>query len=256
MSAAARAEAGPGHRQVFVPLVAGLAALSWLALWWLGTSPAGAWLDHHEAAAGGLAVFTVAVAGWVLMTTAMMLPTTLPLVRLFARVTAAKRDQAVLVGLLLGGYVAVWTGFGVAALLGDRGLHALVERVAWLHDRSWSVTAGTLAVAGAYQFSALKYRCLDQCRSPFMFVAQRWTGRDERYRAFRIGVDHGVFCVGCCWSLMLVLFAIGMSNPAWMLGAGAVMAVEKNMAWGRRLSAPLGAAFAVAALAVVVSNLS
>jgi predicted metal-binding membrane protein len=249
------AQARLADRHLFVPLVAILAALSWLALWSLGASHAGAYLHHAEVARAGIVGLVIAVVGWVLMTAAMMLPTTVPLVRLFERVTVKHPERVTLMGLLLSGYLLVWTTFGLAVYLGDLGVHALVERTAWLDSHAWSITATTVAGAGAYQFSKLKYRCLDQCRSPLMFVTERWTGRDERARSFRIGIDHGIFCVGCCWFLMLVLFAVGVGNHAWMFGAGALMAVEKNLPCGRRLSTPLGIALIVSALVLLLRNL-
>jgi predicted metal-binding membrane protein len=97
-----------------------------------------------------------------------------------------------------------------------------------------------LLLAGAYQFTPLKYLCLDKCRSPFSFIAEHWRGRGEQAQAFLLGVHHARFCVGCCWMLMLLSFAVGVGNLGWMLGLGAIMAVEKNLPWGRRLSAPLG----------------
>jgi predicted metal-binding membrane protein len=73
------------------------------------------------------------------------------------------------------------------------------------------------------------------------FIASRWQGGNEHMQALRIGVEHGIFCVGCCWSLMLLMFLVGSGNLGWMLLIGAVMAMEKNFPWGRRISAPLGA---------------
>ncbi len=73
------------------------------------------------------------------------------------------------------------------------------------------------------------------------FVTEHWRGSRERSRSFLLGAHHGLFCVGCCWSLMLVMFAVGLGSLGWMLALGAVMAVEKNVSWGRKLSAPLGA---------------
>jgi predicted metal-binding membrane protein len=96
-------------------------------------------------------------------------------------------------------------------------------------------------LAGLYQFTPLKYQCLDKCRSPLSFIMGHWQGSHEQAQAFRLGVHHGIFCIGCCWSLMLLMFVVGMANIGWMLALGIVMAVEKNMPWGRRLSAPLGA---------------
>lgn len=102
------------------------------------------------------------------------------------------------------------------------------------------MSARTAGLAGVYQFTPLKNRCLEKCRSPLSFVVEHWQGRNDRRHAFRLGVDHGLFCVGCCWALMLLMFVTGLGNLAWMFLLAAVMAVEKNVAWGRRLSAPLG----------------
>jgi len=99
-----------------------------------------------------------------------------------------------------------------------------------------------LLLAGAYQFTPLKYRCLEKCRSPLSFVIEHWQGRNHRQQAFRLGFDHGLFCVGCCWALMLLMFVVGTTNLGWMLILAAVMALEKNTRWGRMLSAPLGMA--------------
>jgi predicted metal-binding membrane protein len=106
-------------------------------------------------------------------------------------------------------------------------------------------------VAGAYQFSPLMYRCLDECRSPLGFILNRWQGRAERQEAFRLGVAHGLFCIGCCWSLMLIMFGIGLGSLAWMLALGAVTALEKNVSWGRRVVRPLGVVLVLAGLLVL-----
>jgi predicted metal-binding membrane protein len=111
-----------------------------------------------------------------------------------------------------------------------------------------------LAVAGVFQFSPLKYRCLDKCRTPLSFVQQHWRGRNERRNAWLLGLHHGAFCVGCCWALMLLMFAVGTGSVGWMLAMGVVMAVEKNLPWGRWLSAPLGAALLAAAVVILVQH--
>ena len=98
--------------------------------------------------------------------TVAMLPTSLPLVALFYAFCSARADRLRLAVVLVGGYVAVWTAFGLAVHLGDRNVHELVHRSAWLEANAWVIGAGTVLLAGAYQFSALKYRCLEECRSP------------------------------------------------------------------------------------------
>jgi len=104
--------------------------------------------------------------------------------------------------------------------------------------------------------SALKYRCLDKCRSPLNFIVGHWQGGHEQAQAFKLGVNHGIFCLGCCWSLMLLMFAIGVGNIGWMLALGTVMAVEKNMPWGRRLSGPLGIVLLGSAVYLIGSGLT
>jgi predicted metal-binding membrane protein len=100
-------------------------------------------------------------------------------------------------------------------------------------------------LGGAFQFSPLKHACLKKCRSPFSFVIEHWRGRRERWQALSLCIGHGIFCVGCCWALMLLMFAVGAGNLIWMLILALLMAVEKNIRWGRRLSAPIGTALLV-----------
>lgn len=245
-------------QRVFWPLLVGLIGMAWLALWLWGQSPYGRFLSHHslDEARGGGVLLLVFVLGWTFMVVAMMLPTSLPLVALYRRVVQGRPDRTRLTLLLLLGYLAVWTAFGALVYPGDAALHGLLERVLWLGANAWILGAGTLLLAGLYQFTPLKARCLEQCRSPFSFIAEHWRGRGEAGQAFRLGVHHGLFCVGCCWSLMLLMFAVGVGSLGWLLALGALMAVEKNLPWGRRLSVPLGAGLlgwggAVAAVALL-----
>ena len=110
-------------------------------------------------------------------------------------------------------------------------------------------------LAGIYQFTPLKYHCLDKCRSPMGFVMGHWRGNHEWRQALRLGLDHGIFCLGCCWSLMLLMFVVGTGNIGWMLVLGMAMGVEKNMPWGRRLSAPLGVVLLASSGAIIAHGL-
>jgi predicted metal-binding membrane protein len=244
-------------RRPFGLFFGGLIGLAWvtLALW--GQSPYARYLSHHdlEHVRGGGLLLLVFVAGWVAMLLAMMLPTTLPLVAMFNRLTIARPDRPRLLGLLLIGYLSVWIMFGMLIYLGDSVLHEAVARSEWLAEHAAALGAVTLVLAGAYQFTPLKYHCLEKCRSPFSFITQHWRGRDEAGQAFLLGIHHGVFCVGCCWTLMLLMFAVGVGNFGWMLVLGAVMASEKNLTWGRRLSAPLGVVLLAWGLALLVGLL-
>ena len=259
-----------GTRDWLVPIMILLIGTAWSALLLWEQSPYGRYLDHGQWTAIGLAARIcrivpagdlllpglLYVGGWLLMASAMMLPTALPLLRLFDRLVAGRPDRSLLVALLIAGYLLAWAAFGVAAHLLDAALHEAVQRFGWLADHGWIPGAAILAIAGAFQFSRLKYRCLDKCRTPFSFIAQHWRGPAPRRAAFRLGLHHGAFCVGCCWAIMLLMFVVGTGSVGWMLILGAIMAVEKNVRWGAHLSRPLGVALLAWAGTVVAANLA
>jgi predicted metal-binding membrane protein len=231
----------------------GLVLLAWLTLTLWEGSPYAAWLGH----AGGVGPLPLEAAlfavGWVLMIVAMMLPSSIPLVVTFAALVRRRSHSRRLVGLLLLGYLIVWGAFGLAAWIADRGIHAAVDALPWLAEHPQLIIATTLAVAGLWQFSPLRDRCLDECRSPLGFVVSRWRGASARSEALRMGIAHGAFCVGCCWSLMLVMFGVGLASASAMLVLGAITAVEKNLPWGRRLTHPLGIVLILVAVYAVAS---
>jgi predicted metal-binding membrane protein len=239
-------------RGILIALLIGLAGTAWAVLLVWDASPYGRYLRHDTPTGLGtpteLGLF---VLGWTVMIVAMMLPTAIPLLVTFRAIVGRRPHPGELLTLAILGYLAVWTMVGLVAWIGDRGIHATVDAVPLLSTHPQLVLVATYVVAGLYQFSPLKYRCLDECRSPLGFVLNRWKGRAERTEAFRMGLAHGLFCVGCCWSLMLVMFAVGLGSLGWMLVIGAITAVEKNVAWGRRLSHPLGVVLLVCALAVL-----
>lgn len=218
--------------------------LAWAVLRVWGTSPFAGLLSHRDVGAGGLAPavgLAIFVLAWTLMTVAMMLPTTLPLVNLFHTVVRHRPDGGRLIVRLILGYLAVWLLFGVAAYLGAVVLHAVIEGVPGLAAAVGGIGAALLLVAGLYQFTPLKHMCLEKCRSPYSFLAEHWHGQAAK-DALRLGLRHGLFCMGCCWTLMLLMFLIGGANIGWMLGLGAVMAAERTTRWGRRLAPAVGAA--------------
>lgn len=231
--------------RLFIGVVGTLVVLSWIALVLWSWSPYSRFLSHEGvgevAAFSGdyAALFVVFVAGWTLMTVAMMLPTSLPLLAFFQSLVRVRRDRLSLVALLVTGYLSVWIAFAMVVHAGDQGIHAAVERSGLLEENVWMIPAATFVVAGLYQFSSLKYSCLTVCRSPVAFVMQSWRGSARR-DAFRLGLHHGLVCAGCCWALMLLMFAVGVGSIAWMLALSAVIATEKNASWGRRVSSPLG----------------
>jgi predicted metal-binding membrane protein len=250
--------------------MAGLTGAAWLALWLWSASPYGRYLDHGGwTDVGALAALCRAVpegeivipavlyaTGWVLMIAAMMLPTTFPILGLFRRMTTHRPDGHQLLACVAAGYLVAWLGFGLAAHGLDWGVHAAGSRVSWLTRNGWVVGAATILAAGLFQFSALKYRCLEKCHTPLGFILARWHGIHPAGEALRIGFDHGLFCVGCCWALMLLMFVVGTGSLGWMLALAAVMAVEKNLPGGKRLRTPLGVALIAWAAGILAVNLT
>jgi predicted metal-binding membrane protein len=211
-------------------------------------------LLHHDGLIEGstriwiaLPVFLLA---WQVMLAAMMLPSSLPLVRLFARASARQpRPRAAMAGFL-GGYALVWGTFGALAFVFDIGVHATVDSSPWLRDHDWILGAGVLAVAGAFQFSSLKYACLDKCRHPAQFLMRFY----ERGAAggLRLGLRHGAFCLGCCWALMLVMFSVGVASLVAMAVLTGLMVYEKTQPRGREAVPVVGVAMVATALVVGV----
>jgi predicted metal-binding membrane protein len=205
-----------------------------------------------DAGAGGslLLSFGLFLVAWILMTAAMMLPTALPMVLTFARLVQARPDGTRRVTFFVLGYLAAWVGFGAVAYNLDLQIHAAVHLSAFLASHTELISGGVLLVAGVYQFAPLKARCLRQCRSALGFLMDSW--RDGLSGAWRMGLRHGLFCVGCCWALMLVMFALGMSQLSWMLGLTLLMFVEKVARRGEMIGHGAGVLFVLASLATLV----
>jgi len=199
------------------------------------------------------ASLALAFAMWCAMALAMMLPTAGPMIMTYADLAATaaeKGEPAASPAVLTAGYVAVW----LAAAFALAALQALLAGFGLL-DNLLSVASPLFAgalflVAGAYQFSALKHACVTQCQRPFPFFFAHWTA-DPR-GVFRLGVTQGLYCLGCCWAMMLLMFAIGVMSVFWMAMLGAVMATEK-VTTTTRFSRALGALFCLIGLAIIVS---
>lgn len=243
------------HHTLLALCIVVLTAGAWGALWMLDSPSQGFSHHHHHhvsSAASSEFAPLLFIGGWTLMTIAMMLPTSLPVLMVFSSIIRQRRNRTLLISLVVLGYLFVWTFFGGVVYLGILGLQSLAASSSWLVHYSWASAPALLIVAGAFQFAPLKYRCLDKCRSPFSFVMSHWGGKRERLQALRLGVDHGIFCVGCCWALMLLMFIVGIGSLLWMMILAVVMGVEKNVSWGRRLSAPLGVVLLLAAVTLLV----
>lgn len=189
---------------------------------------------------------------WWVMMVAMMLPSAAPAILLYIRASAAAPDVTPAAGSFLSGYLAIWGVFAAAA----SGLQFLLEHEGlvspmWLRSESTWFTAGMLLVTGAYQLSPAKAACLRQCRNPAQFISRYF--RQGSLGAWRMGVIHGGYCVGCCWALMVLLFAGGVMNLAWIAVLTLLVAAEKLLPFGGRLPLVTGVALIMGALALIVA---
>jgi predicted metal-binding membrane protein len=198
------------------------------------------------------------VGAWALMMAAMMLPSVAPMALTYARVTGerARKSQAVLVPtwIFILGYFVAWTAFGLAAYLIDYLIRLL--NLAWLApDRGGTIVAGiAIAAAGLYQFTPLKRVCLTHCRSPLDFFLESW--HEGPSGALRMGMHHGLYCVGCCWGLMLVLFAVGVMSLFWMAIIAGLIFAEKVFRHGPRLAPVFGIILIALGLWIVIDPAS
>jgi predicted metal-binding membrane protein len=191
---------------------------------------------------------------WVTMMAAMMLPSVMPMVLFFARVSRDRTNRgAALVPtwVFVAGYLAVWTAYGLLAYGLYRVVHSLdLGFLAW-HRQGPLVAGGAVAAAGLYELTPLKEVCLRHCRTPLHFVLHGW--HDGWVGALRMGAEHGTYCVGCCWGLMVILFALGVMSLFWMALIGALIFAQKVLPFGFRLVRPLAIAFVAFGIWIAVS---
>ena len=165
---------------------------------------------------------------WVVMMVAMMVPTAAPMLLLFATINRRKHAQAgplVSTGAFLLGYLLVWTGFSAVIAVLQWGLHAAALLSPLMVSSSPTLGGVILVAAGICQWTALKSRCLQHCRSPLGFFMTEW--REGQRGALLMGLQHGSYCVGCCWLLMAVLFVTGAMNLLWITAITMLVLVEK-----------------------------
>jgi predicted metal-binding membrane protein len=190
---------------------------------------------------------------WVTMMAAMMLPSVAPMVLVFSRVSRARSrgySEVVPTWVFVAGYLIAWTAYGLVAY----GLYRAAKDAA-PHVLGWNragryVAGGALLFAGLYELTPLKNLCLHHCRGPLQFVVRGW--RDGEAGALKMGVQHGLYCVGCCWGLMLALFALGVMSLAWMAMIAAVIFAQKVLPAADRLAPLFAAALVALALWVAV----
>ncbi len=214
---------------IVAPVLAALGSWVWLGLMIgdmsLIPGMASMMMAPHQITSG---MFVGLFVMWTVMMAAMMLPTAAPMIIAHARMQAGSRARGadwLPVAAFSAGYVIVWGGFSFAAA----GLQSVLTGIALMSPMMMKaatpVSGVILIAAGLYQFSPLKQSCLRLCRSPMSFLMTRW--RDGLLGSLRMGLSHGTYCVGCCWALMGVLFAVGVMNTSWIVAITAYVLLEK-----------------------------
>ena len=220
-------------------MLGALLALAILA--WLVTDNRMGGMDSAPGMALGSIGFYVTV--WVVMMAAMMFPSVAPTVLMYDRLREGHRAQgkgaaADATAVFVVGYLVVWTAAGLAAYaLFELGRAVDPAFLAW-DEAGRYVTGGVIVAAAVYQVTPFKQACLVKCRSPMMFLAERW--RHGRAGAVELGTRHGAWCLGCCWALMAALFAVGIMSLGWMALIAAFIVAERLLPW------PTGARWAIA----------
>jgi predicted metal-binding membrane protein len=238
-----------GERWIIGAALAGIAAVAWIYMiheargmnvsgvckclgMQMGGVAAAAW-----SAGSLLPLFLM----WAAMMVAMMLPSATPMILTFAAVSRNRRRQHrpyVPVAIFAAGYVAIWSAFSALAAVAQWMLHRQALLSPGMASTSAWLGGFLLLAAGVFQFTPLKRTCLTYCRTPFEFIMTRW--REGARGAFHMGVEHGVFCTGCCWALMSLLFVAGVMNILWIAALSLLVGLEKLFPRGLWLSSAIG----------------
>ena len=245
MTTASRSYPLPRERNLILGSLLALAAGAWGLLIWQSTV-----MDDEMSLTMGMGA-PLFVALWIAMMVAIMFPTAAPMILMFNKIHSerrARRQSFVPTWVFVAAYILVWSLAGAAAyglaVAGDK----LADQSMWLMDNAARIGGVVLIGAGVYQISPLKDICLGKCRSPMSFILTAW--RDGYGGSFRMGLEHGVSCLGCCWLLFVILFPLGMMNIAVLAGITALIFAEKSTAWGRQIAR--GAALALVLYGAVV----
>jgi predicted metal-binding membrane protein len=245
MGAAVRsARALIGGPMLFVSAAIATAWLLAIGSQWTGEAPL---LHHHSLIEGGPPLWIAVLlflAGWQVMIAAMMLPASLPTIRLVASTIGHRATFLI-------AFVAVWSAFGLFAFGGDWVLHHVVDATPWLAARPWLIEGGVLGLAGAYQLSSFKRRSLAACRHPVALVAKS-SALD--IGALDLGIAHGIDCLGSSWALMLLMFAEGFANLWWMAALTALMIYETTSHNGQWVASFTGVILLTLSLGTILSG--
>jgi predicted metal-binding membrane protein len=228
----------PRERNLILVSLLVLAAAAWVVLVWQSLTA-----DQAMSMRPTMGVSaTLFLLIWVAMMIAIMFPTASPMILMFARISAGKRRQGgpfVPTWVFISAYLVLWSALGIVAYAGAVGAERLAGRSMWLMANAPRIGGVVLIAAGLYQLTPFKAICLSKCRSPMAFIMTSW--RDGYGGAFRMGIEHGLYCAGCCWLLFVILFPLGMLNVAALALITALIFAEKSLPFGRQLSWVAGA---------------
>ncbi len=224
----------PRERYLILGLLLVLSALAWVLLIWQSGAMSNQTIGL-SLTMGMSALLFITI--WIVMMVAMMFPSAAPVILMFARVHADKRLSGkafVPTWVFVSAYLLLWALFGVLAYVGAVWIEALASQVPWLMANATRIGGSVLVVAGLYQLTPLKHLCLAKCRTPLYFVLNSW--RDGKAGSFRMGLEHGIYCLGCCWLLFVTLFPLGMMNVAVMAVVTILIFAEKSFPMGQRIA--------------------
>jgi predicted metal-binding membrane protein len=232
----------PRDRMAILSALVGVAGLSWVYMWLLASRMGGsAGMSDMAGMAMSSAPMPWTMAGfaltfvmWWVMMVGMMLPSAAPTMLTFATVNRRRRARQqpfVATAIFTAGYLTAWGGFSLAATTGQWVLDRASLMSPMMEVKSPLLAGILLIAAGLFQFTPVKYACLEKCRTPLDFVLNRW--REGRAGAFVMGLEQGANCLGCCWMLMVLMFVGGIMNLLWMAGIAAIVFVEKLFPGGQ-----------------------
>jgi predicted metal-binding membrane protein len=238
-------------RAIVLASLVAIAGLAWAYLVGLSTEMSGMDDMAGMAMSSAPAPFMLTATMWAVMMIGMMLPSATPMILLFLMVQRKQGGQPVLAtGAFGSGYLFIWVGFAVVAAGLQVGLGQMALLSPSLALVSTRLAGLVFLLAAAYEFSPLKNRCLTQCSSPVSFITSHW--RPGIAGAVRMGVSHGTFCVGCCWALMVLLFAVGVMNLLWVAVLAVLVLVQKVLPFGRTTTMVTGAAMLAVGAGLIV----
>ena len=182
-----------------------------------------------------LVLFFVA---WQVMMIAMMLPTTLPMVQTLVSAVSGQSHTRFKLLVFLAAYAVIWSGFALFVFWGDMGVHRLATDYSWTQTRPWLFSGLPLVFAGVFQFTSWKEICRNQCQAPEAFISRH--RQCSLWSVWHLGLEGGLYSLGCCWTLMLLMFAAGFGSLLGMLGLTGIMLLEKTSQIGTRMAPIVG----------------